>query len=120
MLRQKMHWLLLCQRRSYPRCPCLTLEATSAKREQWILEFLQEEKFLVKSELYRRLQDLEKEKTDTKTLDRCLNKLLQGGHCKLIVVYVPVLTNCNHSCKIQVVLHPSVSSVSAEHIHERF
>ncbi|KAK6779378.1 hypothetical protein RDI58_021562 [Solanum bulbocastanum] len=111
------------RRRSYPRYPCLTLEATSAKREQWILKFLQEEKFLVKSELYRRLQDLEKEKTtetDRKTLDRCLNKLLQGGHCKLIVVYVPVLTNCNHSRKIQVVLHPSVSSVSAEQIHERF
>ncbi|KAG5579675.1 hypothetical protein H5410_050302 [Solanum commersonii] len=110
------------RRRSYPRCPCLTLEATSAKMEQWILEFLQEE-FLVKSELYRWLQDLEKEKTtetDTKTLDCCLNKLLQGRHCKLIVVYVPVLTNCNHSRKIQVVLHPSVSSVSAEQIHERF
>ncbi|CAN4117294.1 unnamed protein product [Withania somnifera] len=111
------------RRRSYPRYPCLTLEATSAKREQWILKLLQEEKFLVKSELYRRLQDLETEKTtttDRKTLDRCLNKLLQGGHCKLIVVYVPVLTNCNNSRRIQVVLHPSVSSVSAEQIHERF
>ncbi|KAK4343178.1 hypothetical protein RND71_038994 [Anisodus tanguticus] len=111
------------RRRSYPRYPCLTLEATSAKREQWILKLLQEEKFLVRSELYRRLQDLEKEKTtmtDRKTLDRCLNKLLQGGHCKLIVAYVPVLTNCNHSRRIQVVLHPSVSSVSAEQIHERF
>lgn len=85
--------------------------------------FNQEEKFLVRSELYRRIQDLEKEKTtmtDRKTLDRCLNKLLQGGHCKLIVVYVPVLTNCKNSRRIQVVLHPSVSTVSAEQIHERF
>ncbi|MCD7449709.1 hypothetical protein HAX54_001138 [Datura stramonium] len=111
------------RRRSYPRYPCLPLEATSAKREQWILKLLQEEKFLVRSELFRRLQDLEKEKTtmtDRRTLDRCLNRLLQGGHCKIIVVYVPVLTNCNHSRRIQVVLHPSVSSVSAEQIHERF
>ncbi|KAM3324940.1 putative protein isoform X1 [Capsicum chacoense] len=111
------------RRRSYPRYPCLTLEATSAKREQWILQLLQEEKFLVKSDLYRRIQDLEKEKTtttDRKTLDRCLYKLVQGGHCKIIVAYVPVLTNCNHSRRIQVVLHPSVSSVSAEEIHERF
>lgn len=111
------------RRRSYPRYPCLTFDAANAKREQWILKLLQEEKFLVRSELYRRIQDLEKEKTtmtDRKTLDRCLNKLLQGGHCKLIVVYVPVLTNCKNSRRIQVVLHPSVSTVSAEQIHERF
>ncbi|MCD7452655.1 hypothetical protein HAX54_017715 [Datura stramonium] len=60
------------RRRSYPRYPCLPLEATSAKREQWILKLLQEEKFLVRSELFRRLQDLEKEKTtmtDRRTLD---------------------------------------------------
>lgn len=29
------------RRRPYPRYPCLTLEATSAKREQWILKLLQ-------------------------------------------------------------------------------
>jgi len=27
------------RRRSYPRYPCLTLEETSAKREQWNLNF---------------------------------------------------------------------------------
>ncbi|KAG5593380.1 hypothetical protein H5410_043894, partial [Solanum commersonii] len=111
------------RRRSYLRNPSLLSLRILLQIKDHKYFFFNQEKFLVKSELYRRLQDLEKEKTtetDRKTLDRCLNKLLQGGHCKLIVVYVPVLTNCNHSRRIQVVLHPSVFSVSAKQIHERF
>ncbi|CAK9179892.1 unnamed protein product [Ilex paraguariensis] len=113
------------RRRSYQRYPCLTLGAASALREQRILEMLQGEKFIIKAELHRHLESLEKEKhtmMDRKTLDRSLNKLQQEGHCKCIRVSVPVVTNCGRSRTMDVVLHPSVNNVSPEllgQIHER-
>ncbi|KAL2516429.1 B-block binding subunit of TFIIIC [Forsythia ovata] len=113
------------RRRSYPRYPCLTMGATSSQREQRILKMLQEEKFLIKPELHRRLESLEKEKNtmmDRKTLERSLNKLQQEGHCKCIHVSVPVVTNCGRSRTTEVVLHPSVYNISPElvgQIHNR-
>ncbi|CAI9753733.1 unnamed protein product [Fraxinus pennsylvanica] len=113
------------RRRSQPRYPCLTLGAASSQREQRILKMLQEEKFLIKPELHRRLESLEKEKNtmmDRKTLERSLNKLQREGHCKCTHVSVPAVTNCGRSKTTEVVLHPSVYNVSPElvgQIHDR-
>lgn len=90
--------------------------------------FEQEEKFLIKPELHRRLENLgnlEKEKNttmDRKTLERSLNKLQQEGQCKCISVSVPVITNLGRSRTTEVILHPSISTVTPEvlgQIHER-
>ncbi|KAA8541644.1 hypothetical protein F0562_022796 [Nyssa sinensis] len=111
--------------RSYQRYPCLSLTAVSAQREQRILQRLQEEKFIIRAELRRQLESLEKDKhtmMDRRTLDRTLNKLQQEGHCKCIRVSVPVVTNCGRSRITEVVLHPSVHNVSPEllgEIHDR-
>lgn len=84
-----------------------------------------DEKFLIKPELHRRLESLEKEKNttmDRKTLERSLNKLQQEGHCKCIHVSVPVVTNCGRSRTTEVVLHPSVYNVTRElltQIHDK-
>ncbi|KAL0341843.1 UNVERIFIED_CONTAM: hypothetical protein Scaly_1846900 [Sesamum calycinum] len=113
------------RRGSYLKYPRLTMAATSSQREQRILKMLQEEKFLIKPELHRRLESLEKKKNtmmDRKTLERSLNKLQKEGHCKCIHVSVPVVTNCGRSRTTEVVLHPSVYSVSPEllaQIHEK-
>lgn len=59
---------------------------------------------------------------DRKTLIRNLNKLQQEGHCKCIHVSVPNVTNCGRSRTTEVVLHPSVYSVSQEllgQIHDK-
>ncbi|KAL3824487.1 hypothetical protein ACJIZ3_020516 [Penstemon smallii] len=100
------------RRRSYLRYPCLTMVATSSQREQQILKMLQEDKFLIKPELHRRLESLEREKNtlmDRKTLDHSLEKLQKEEHCICIDVSVPVVTNCGRSRTTLVVLHPSVS-----------
>lgn len=97
--------------RAGQRYPCLTITAASAQREQRILERLQVEKFILRVELYRWLEDLEKGKTttmDRKTLTRALQRLQNEGHCKLIIVSVPVVTNCGRNRITEVVLHPSV------------
>ncbi|KAK3030920.1 hypothetical protein RJ639_036658, partial [Escallonia herrerae] len=83
------------------------------------------EKFLIKAELHRQLESLEKDKhtiMDRKTLERSLIKLQQEGHCKCIRVSVPVVTNCGRSRTMDVVLHPSFDNVSPEllgQIHDR-
>ncbi|KAL9157086.1 hypothetical protein ABFS82_09G122300 [Erythranthe guttata] len=113
------------RRRSYLRYPRLTVGAISSQREQHILKMLQEEKFLIKPELHRRLESLEKERNtmmDRKTLERSLNKLQQDGHCKCIHVSVPIVTNCGRNRTTEVVLHPSVYSVPPElltQIHDK-
>ncbi|XP_057504442.1 uncharacterized protein LOC130787950 isoform X1 [Actinidia eriantha] len=99
------------RQRSYQKYPCLTLTVDSARREQWILQRLQEEKFIIKAELRRELESLEKDKQtvmDRKTLDRSLNKLQQEGLCKCIRVSVPVVSNCGRSRTTEVVLQPSI------------
>lgn len=112
------------RRKSYQKYPCLTLTAASARREQWILKMLQEKKFIIRSELRRELDSLEKDKqtmTDRKTLHRVLNKLQQEGHCKCISVSAPVVTNCGRSRITEVILQASLD-VTPEllgQIHER-
>ncbi|XP_077214427.1 uncharacterized protein LOC143849324 isoform X2 [Tasmannia lanceolata] len=108
------------------RYPCLALTAISAQREQRILERLQDEKFILTVELHRWLEDLEKDNKpttmDRKTLTRLLKKLQQQGQCKCVPVSVPVVTNCGRSRTTEVVLHPSVGSLSPQllgQIHER-
>ncbi|KAL6514977.1 hypothetical protein OROGR_020556 [Orobanche gracilis] len=113
--------------RSNLRYPRLTMgaSATSSQREQHILKMLQEEKFLIKPELHRRLESLEKEKhttMDRKTLLRCLNKLQEEGHCKCIHLSVPSVTNYGRSRRTEVILHSSIHNVSPEllaHIHDK-
>ncbi|XP_073118561.1 uncharacterized protein [Henckelia pumila] len=113
------------RRRSSLNYPCLTVGAINSQREQRILQMLQEEKFLLKPELHRRLESLEREKTtvmDRKTLERSLNKLQREGHCKCIHMSVPALTNCGRSRTIDVILHPSVYSSLPEllgQIHDK-
>ncbi|KAL8458672.1 hypothetical protein ACS0TY_036253 [Phlomoides rotata] len=113
------------RRRSHTKHPRVSIGAASSLREQHILKMLEEEKFLIKPELHRRLENLEKEKNtvmDRKTLIRSLNKLQQEGHCKCIHVSVPNVTNCGRSRTTEVVLHPSVYNVSEEllgQIHDK-
>ncbi|XP_021293853.1 uncharacterized protein LOC110423806 isoform X2 [Herrania umbratica] len=110
---------------SRQRYACQVLTADGARREQRILERLQDEKFILRPELYRWLVELEKDKStkmDRKTVDRMLKKLQQQGHCKCIHINVPVVTNCGRSRITQVVLHPSVESLHPEllsEIHDR-
>ncbi|KAL0354484.1 UNVERIFIED_CONTAM: hypothetical protein Sradi_3895300 [Sesamum radiatum] len=104
---------------------CHRLKEAQVVEECYTLINKKEEKFLIKPELHRRLESLEKKKNkmmDRKTLERSLNKLQQEGHCKCIHVSVPVVTNCGRSRTTEVVLHPSVYSVSPEllaQIHEK-
>ncbi|XAR49896.1 hypothetical protein NMG60_11004070 [Bertholletia excelsa] len=112
------------RQRSYQKYPCLTLTTTGARREQWIIQRLQEEKFIIRAELHRELESLEKEKKtimDRRTLVRSLNKLQQEGLCKCIQVSVPVISNCGRSRTAEVVLQPSllVSPELLGQIHER-
>lgn len=110
---------------SFQRYPCLPLTADSARREKRILERLQEEKFILRGELFKWLVSLEKDKSttaDRKTIDRILNKLQQQGHCKCMLINSPVITNFGRSRITQVVLHPSIQSLSPEllaEIHDR-
>ncbi|VFQ59197.1 unnamed protein product [Cuscuta campestris] len=97
------------KRRSHQRYPCLTAVAINAQREQRILKMLQEEKFLIKPDLHRRLDSLQSSMMDRKTLERCLNKLQEEGHCRCIHVSVPVLTNCGRNRTTEVVMHPLLS-----------
>ncbi|KAL5721524.1 hypothetical protein ACHQM5_005161 [Ranunculus cassubicifolius] len=99
--------------------------AESVQREQFILEQLLKEKFILFSELYRRIVSLEKDKhttMDKKTLKRKLSKLEQGGHCKRIQVTSPNVTNCSRSGIKTVVLNKSLKgSLTPEllgHIYE--
>ncbi|OIT38909.1 hypothetical protein A4A49_04791 [Nicotiana attenuata] len=74
-----------------------------------------EEKFLIKPELQRRLENLEKDRhtsMDKKTLERSLNKLQQKGHCKCLDVFFPAVTNFCENRKKVVVLHPSIYELS--------
>lgn len=108
------------------RYPCLAETAVSIQREQRILEKLQDEKFTITAELYRWLENFEKEKPTAmarKTLTRVLKKLQQKGQCRCVSVSVPVLTNCGRSRTTEVVLHPSIESLTPEilgQIYERF
>lgn len=87
--------------------------------------FLQKEKFMLMSEIYRWLEGLEKNKhtrMDRKTLTRTLNKLQQEGLCKCVQVSIPGVTNYSRTRLTEVILHPSVDNLSSEilaQIHKR-
>ncbi|KAK8592705.1 hypothetical protein V6N13_063272 [Hibiscus sabdariffa] len=106
---------------SYKTYSSQVLTADGVRREQRILGRLQDEKFILRAELYRWLVELEKEKStklDRKTVDRLLKKLQQQGQCKCVHINVPVVTNCGRSRITQVVLHPSVEALHQELISE--
>ncbi|KAM7264039.1 hypothetical protein ACFE04_001722 [Oxalis oulophora] len=101
-----------------PRQP---LTADAARREQQILEWLQDKKFILRCEMLRWLINLEKDKgttIDKKTVDRIVNRLQQQGHCKCMHINVPSATNCGRSRITQVVLHQSVPGLSPELVSE--
>ncbi|KAM3242393.1 hypothetical protein ACQJBY_054823 [Aegilops geniculata] len=77
----------------------------------------QKKKFVLKVELHKWLERLEKENgkmMDRKTLARTLNKLQQEGSCKCIKVSVPLVTNYTRNRLIDVILHSSVGDLSPE------
>lgn len=86
---------------------------------------MQEEKFILRAELYKWLVSLEKDKCttmDRKTIDRIVNKLQKQGHCKCVEINVPSVTNCSRNRRTQVILHPSVDHLSPpllSDIHDR-
>ncbi|XP_070044338.1 uncharacterized protein [Nicotiana tomentosiformis] len=89
------------------------------QREQWILKMLEEEKFLIKPELQRRLENLEKGRhtsMDKKTLERSLKKLQQKGHCKCLDVFFPAVTNFYENRKKLIRLVCGEHTVDATHV----
>lgn len=73
---------------------------------------VQDERFILRSEITRWLSSFEKSKTtklDRKTIDRILAKLQEQGLCKCITVHSPVLTEYSRTKDSTVVVHPSVS-----------
>uniref|UniRef100_A0ACD5ZHU9 Uncharacterized protein n=1 Tax=Avena sativa TaxID=4498 RepID=A0ACD5ZHU9_AVESA len=96
------------------RCPPST---SDDRRQRRILHMLKKKRFVLKVELHKWLERLEKENgkmMDRKTLARTLNKLQQEGSCKCIKVSVPLVTNYTRSRLIDVILHSSVGDLSAE------
>ncbi|KAL5208740.1 hypothetical protein ABZP36_033175 [Zizania latifolia] len=96
------------------RCPPST---SDNRRHRRILHMLETKKFVLKVELHKWLERLEKENgkiMDRKTLTRTLNKLQEEGSCKCIKVSVPVVTNYTRSRLIDVILHSSVRDLTPE------
>ncbi|KAF7079543.1 hypothetical protein CFC21_083756 [Triticum aestivum] len=96
------------------RCPPST---SDDRRQRRILHMLKKKKFVLKVELHKWLERLEKENgkmMDRKTLARTLNKLQQEGSCKCIKVSVPLVTNYTRNRLIDVILHSSVGDLSPE------
>ncbi|KAK8949841.1 hypothetical protein KSP40_PGU017725 [Platanthera guangdongensis] len=103
---------------------CKSLTVFAAQREQRILEKLKIEKFLLKVELHKWLEDIEKDKPvtmDRKTLDRSLRRLQAAGYCQCISVYMPSLTNFSGLRSAEAILHTSVkpSQELLRQIYER-
>ncbi|XP_044496277.1 uncharacterized protein LOC123218747 isoform X2 [Mangifera indica] len=101
-----------------------SLTPNSLRREQWILERLQDEKFILRVELHRWLMNLEDKgpTIDRKTIERILANLQRQGLCKCIDISVPAVTNCGRTRTTRVVLHPSVQSLTPDllgEIHDR-
>ncbi|KAK2652182.1 hypothetical protein Ddye_012038 [Dipteronia dyeriana] len=104
--------------------PFPLLTADGLRREQRILERLQDDKFVLRAELQKWLVSLEDKGTtmDRKTILRILTNLQQQGHCKCLNINVPVLSNCGRSRITQVVFHPSIQNLTPDllsEIHDR-
>ncbi|XP_006647563.1 uncharacterized protein LOC102699931 [Oryza brachyantha] len=96
------------------RCPPLT---SDDRRHRRILHMLKKKKFVLKVELHKWLEGLEKENgkiMDRKTLTRTLNKLQEEGSCRCIKVSIPLVTNYTRSRLIDVILHSNVGDLSPE------
>ncbi|XP_038725452.1 uncharacterized protein LOC120016650 isoform X1 [Tripterygium wilfordii] len=108
-------------KRSYP-----PLTADGARRKQRILEHLQDQTFILKVELYKWLVSLEKSKGTKmcrKSMYRILNKLEEEGYCRCISLAVPAVRNYDSNRIIEVVLHPSVKTLTPKlhgEIHDRW
>lgn len=75
----------------------------------------------MKGELHRWIIDQETDKsttTDRRTIIRSINKLQSEGHCKCIDINVPVVTNCGRTRITQVILHPSIETLSPQLLGE--
>ncbi|XP_062222673.1 uncharacterized protein LOC133921705 isoform X2 [Phragmites australis] len=99
--------LALGQRKRRRRPPSTSDE----RRNQRILHMLKKKKFVLRVELHKWLEGLEKKNgklMDRKTLTRALNKLQEEGSCRCIKVSVPLVTNYTRSRLIDVILHSSV------------
>ncbi|KAJ7541625.1 hypothetical protein O6H91_10G067600 [Diphasiastrum complanatum] len=90
--------------------PCVTVTTTSVQRERRILERLEREKFIVRAELHRWLEDQENRTTmmDRKTLTRVLQKLQRENRCKCVLLNMPGSTNCGRNRTTEVILLPSI------------
>ncbi|KAF8768861.1 hypothetical protein HU200_007425 [Digitaria exilis] len=91
------------------------------QRQRRILHMLKKKKFVIKVELHKWLERLEKKDgkiMDRKTLTRTLNKLQKEGSCKCIKVSVPLVTNYTRSRLIDVILHSSVGDLSPELVNQ--
>lgn len=78
---------------------------------------MQVEKIVLRAELYRWLVNLEKDESITmgrKSVDRILDKLENQGQCKCVHLPVHEIMNTDANCKVKVVLHPSIQSLSSE------
>ncbi|KAJ4717806.1 B-block binding subunit of TFIIIC [Melia azedarach] len=104
--------------------PSPSLTPNYLRREQRILERLQDDKIILRAELQRWLMSLEDTCTsiDRKGIARILLRLQQQGHCKCLNINVPAITNCGRTRSTQVVLHPSLDSLTPDllsEIHDR-
>ncbi|KAK1577766.1 hypothetical protein Q3G72_024619 [Acer saccharum] len=100
--------------------PFPLLTADGLRREQRILQRLQDDKFILRAELQKWLVSLEDKGTtmDRKTILRILTNLQQQGHCKCLSINVPVLSNCGRSRITQVVFHPSIQDLTPDLLSE--
>lgn len=58
------------------------------------------------------LEEEKRRKMDKRTVERILKKLEKQGHCKIIDIKFPPVTNCSSNRSAKVVLHSSVQSFS--------
>ncbi|CAJ1936516.1 unnamed protein product [Sphenostylis stenocarpa] len=97
---------------SYQRHASLSLSVENTRRANRILEKLKDERFILKSELNRWLNSLEKDKStkvDRKTIDRILTKLQEKEKVKCITVHSPVISEYSRTKDCVVIVHPSMS-----------
>ncbi|KAI5056476.1 hypothetical protein GOP47_0028294 [Adiantum capillus-veneris] len=89
----------------------VALSSAHTQREIWIMERLERESFVLRSELHKWLEELECRTNsilDRKTVIRNLQRLEKQGRCKCILVSLPGVTNYGQMRTVDVVLLPSV------------
>ncbi|KAH7414897.1 hypothetical protein KP509_14G017100 [Ceratopteris richardii] len=89
----------------------VALSSAHTQREIWIMERLERERFVLRSELHKWLEELECRTNsilDRKTVIRNLQRLQRQGRCKCILVSLPGISNYGQMRTVDVVLLPSV------------